>query len=142
MAFGTLTLAVMTVGSDVIIRPEVFLVIHFFLALGEVIVGSMVVAFILQVTPKNIEAFSVSLFSVAIALSGVVSAVFSTSIAVEKGQAITQSIVQNLYGDYFALLTMMAVAMVAVALSASWLIKKMLGKGKPESADELQLAES
>ncbi|BDY04621.1 MFS transporter [Ferrimonas sp. YFM] len=142
MAFGTLTLAVMTVGTDVVIRPEVFLVIHFFQALAEVIVGSMVVAFILQVTPKHIEAFSVSLFSVSIALSGVVSAVFSTSIAVEKGQEITQSIVQNLYGDYFGMLTLMAVVMVAVAFSASQLIKKMLGKEELEPAGELQQAES
>ncbi|ABV36101.1 putative transport protein, PTR2 family [Shewanella sediminis HAW-EB3] len=126
IAFGILTLAVMTVGSDVIIRPEVFLVIHFFLAFAEVIVGSMVVAFILSVAPKHIEAFSVSLFSVATALSGVVGAVFSTSIAVEKGQAITQEIVRSLYGDYFGILTIMAVVMVGVAFAASKLIKKML----------------
>ncbi|GGI70993.1 peptide MFS transporter [Shewanella gelidii] len=126
IAFGILTLAVMTIGEDVIIRPEVFLAIHFFQALAEVIVGSMVVAFILSVTPKHIEAFSVSLFSVATALSGVVGAVFSTSIAVEKGQAITQDIVQNLYGDYFGMLTLMAVVMVAVAFAASKLIEKML----------------
>lgn len=127
IAFGILTLAVMTVGEDVVIRPEVFLAIHFFQALAEVIVGSMVVAFILSVAPKHIEAFSVSLFSVATALSGVVGAVFSTSIAVEKGQAITQEIVQNLYGDYFGMLTIMAVVMVAVAFAASKLIKAMLG---------------
>ncbi|MBE7214200.1 oligopeptide:H+ symporter [Shewanella benthica] len=127
IAFGILTLAVMTVGTDVVIRPEVFLAIHFFLALAEVIVGSMVVAFILSVAPKRIEAFSVSLFSVAMALSGVVGAVISTTIAVEKGQEITQDLVQNLYGDYFLLLTIMAVVMVGVAFAASRLIKKMIG---------------
>lgn len=128
IAFGILTLAVMSVGPEAVIRPEVFLAIHFFQAFAEVIVGSMVVAFILSVAPKHIENFSVSLFSVAIALSGIVGAVFSTSIALEKGQAITQEIVQTVYGDYFSLLTMLAVAMVLVAFFASFIIRKMLEK--------------
>lgn len=68
IAFGILTMAVMGVGEDAIIRPEVFLLIHFFQAFAEVIVGSLVVAFILSVAPKHIEGFSVSLFSVAMAL--------------------------------------------------------------------------
>ncbi|MGF1756640.1 MFS transporter [Photobacterium sagamiensis] len=134
IAFGILTAAVMSVGPDVIIRPEVFLAIHFFQALAEVIVGSMVVAFILSVAPKHIENFSVSLFSVAIALSGIVGAVFSTSIALEKGQEITQEIVQTVYGGYFSTLTVLAVVMVAVALLASRVIRVML-KSSEESQD-------
>ena len=134
IAFGILTMAVMGVGEDAVIRPEVFLAIHFFQALAEVIVGSLVVAFILSVAPKHIENFSVSLFSVAIALSGIVGAVFSTSIALEKGQEITQEIVQTVYGDYFSMLTMLAVVMVAVALLASRVIRKML-KSSEEAAD-------
>ncbi|MGL6260315.1 peptide MFS transporter [Vibrio sp. WXL103] len=126
IAFGILTMAVSTVGEDVVIHPEIFLAIHFFQAFAEVVVGSLVVAFILSVAPKHIENFSVSLFSVAMALSGIIGAVFSTSIALEKGQVITQDIVQNVYGDYFQLLTILAVVMVGVALGASWLIKKML----------------
>lgn len=128
IAFGILTLTVKSIGTDVIIRPEMFLVIHFFQAFAEVIVGSMVIAFILSVTPKSIENFSVSLFSVSIALSGIVGAVFSTSIALEKGQKITQEIVQNIYGGYFATLTFWAVVMVGVALLSSLLIKKMLAE--------------
>ncbi|NVN81197.1 MULTISPECIES: peptide MFS transporter [unclassified Vibrio] len=134
IAFGILTMAVTTVGDDVLIRPEVFLAIHFFLAFGEVIVGSMVVAFILSVAPKHIENFSVSLFSVAIALSGIVGAVFSTSIALEKGQEITQEIVQTVYGDYFQMLTVLAVVMVGIAMAASFIIRKMLEAAK--AADE------
>ena len=130
IAFGILTMAVLNVGEDVIIRPEVFLAIHFFQAFAEVIVGSMVVAFILSVAPKHIENFSVSLFSVAIAMSGIVGAVFSTSIALEKGQEITQEIVQTVYGDYFSLLTGLAVVMVVVAFMASFVIRKMLEKSK------------
>lgn len=126
IAFGILTMAVTNIGSDVIIRPEVFLAIHFFQAFAEVIVGSLVVAFILSVAPKQIENFSVSLFYVAMALSGIVGAVFSTSIALEKGQQITQKIVQNVYGSYFELLTVMAVVLVIVAIICSVIIKKML----------------
>ncbi|PVZ71943.1 peptide MFS transporter [Pelagibaculum spongiae] len=138
IAFGILTLAVLGVSEDAVIRPEIFLAIHFFQAFAEVVVGSLVVAFILSVTPKHIENFSVSLFSVAIALSGIVGAVFSTSIALEKGQKITQEIVQNTYGDYFMLLTVLAVVMAALAMVASEVIRKMLDAAeanKPESED-------
>jgi amino acid/peptide:H+ symporter len=126
IAFAILTLAVKNISSDIIIRPEIFLVIHFFQAFAEVIVGSMVVAFILSVAPKYIENFAVSLFSVSIALSGIVGAVFSTAIALEKDQKITQEIVQNVYGAYFSTLTIWAVVMVGVALLASVIIRKML----------------
>jgi dipeptide/tripeptide permease len=126
IAFAILTIAVKSIGSDIIIRPEIFLIIHFFQAFAEVIVGSMVVAFILSVAPKNIENFTVSLYSVSIALSGIVGAVFSTSIALPKDQTITQEIVQKVYGDYFSTLTLWALVMVIVALVASFLIRKML----------------
>lgn len=130
IAFGILTFAVKNIGPDVILRPEIFLVIHFFQAFAEVIVGSMVVAFILSVAPKHIESFSVSLFSVAIALSGIVGAVFSTSIALDKDQQITQQIVKDVYGGYFSTLSIWAVVMVGVALLASVLIRKMLAASK------------
>jgi amino acid/peptide:H+ symporter len=126
IAFGILTFAVKNIGSDIIIRPEVFLVIHFFQAFAEVIVGSMVVSFILSVAPKKIENFSVSLFSVSIALSGIVGAVFSTSIAFEKNQLIGQEMVKNVYGSYFSMLTIWAMVMVGVALLSSLIIRKMI----------------
>jgi dipeptide/tripeptide permease len=140
IAFGILTVAVLNVGEDVIIRPEVFLAIHFFQAFAEVIVGSMVVAFILSVAPKHIENFSVSLFFVAIAMSGIVGAVFSTSIAMEKGQAITQEVVKTVYGDYFSLLTGLAVVMVIAAFIASFIIRKMLEKSK--EAEDMATAQA
>lgn len=143
IAFGILAAAVLAVGEDVIIRPEVFLVIHFFQAFAEVIVGSLVVAFILSVAPKHIENFSVSLFSVAIALSGIVGAVFSTSIALEKGQAITQEIVRDVYGSYFSMLTILAVVMVVVAMVASVVIRKMLERAKDDdSSQDMKLSEA
>jgi amino acid/peptide:H+ symporter len=130
IAFGILTFAVKTIGSDVVIRPEVFLAIHFFQAFSEVIVGSLVVSFILSVAPKYIENFSVSLFSVSVALSGIVGAVFSTTIALEKDQTISQQIVQDVYGSYFGTLTFWAVVMVAVAMLSSVVIRKMLARAK------------
>jgi len=138
IAFGILTMAVMGVGENAIIRPEVFLLIHFFQAFAEVIVGSLVVAFILSVAPKHIENFSVSLFSVAMALSGIIGAVFSTSIAQEKGHVITQEFVQTVYGSYFQLLTVLAVVMVAVAFVASFIIRKMLESSKQAEDTELK----
>lgn len=126
IAFAILTFAVKNIGEDIIIRPEVFLLIHFFQAFAEVIVGSMVIAFILSVVPKHIENFSVGLKSVAISLSGIIGAVLSTSISLEKGQTITQDIVQTVYGDYFTSLTIWAIVMVGVALIASAIIRKMI----------------
>lgn len=67
-----------------------------------------------------------SLFSVAIALSGIVGAALSTNIALEKGQQLTQHIAQTMYGEYFQLLTVMAVVMIGVALAASKVIHNML----------------
>ena len=142
IAFGILAASVLTIGEDVIIRPEVFLVIHFFQAFAEVIVGSLVVAFILSVAPKRIENFSVSLFSVAIALSGIVGAVFSTSIALDKGQEITQEIVRDVYGSYFGTLTILAVVMVVVALIASFVIRKMLASANSDDTQDMQLSEA
>lgn len=130
IAFGILTSAVKNISSDLIIRPEMFLLIHFFQAFAEVIVGSMIVAFILAVVPKQIENFAVSLFSVAVALSGIIGAVFSTAIALEKGQVITQEIVQRVYGGYFSTLTVWAVVMVGVALLSSVVIRQMISASK------------
>lgn len=126
IAFAILTVAVKNIDSDVILCPEIFLVIHFFQAFAEVIVGSLVVAFILSVAPKAIEAFSVSLISVAISLSGIIGAVFSTTISIDKNQKITQEIVRTVYGDYFGTLTIYAVIMVLIALICTRIIRKLL----------------
>ena len=136
IAFGILTMAVKGVGDDVTISPDVFLVIHAFLAFGEVIVGSLVVAFILSVAPKKIEGFSVSLFYIAMALSGIIGAVISGSIAMEKGQEVTQQFVQSVYGDYFSMLTVAAVAMVVVALISSVIVRKMINVAEKSDVTE------
>lgn len=131
IAFGVLTMAVLGIGEDVVIRPEIYLIVHFFQAFAEVIIGTLVVAFILSVAPKAISNFSVSLFTLAMALAGIIGAVFSTNIALEKGQELTQELAKSLYGDYYMLLTILAVVMVVVAFIASFIISKML-----KAADE------
>ena len=140
ISFGILTLAVTNVGQDAIISPNVFFSVYAFMSIGEVIVGSFVVAFVLSVAPKAIENFSVSLFYIAQALSGILGAVVSTSVALEKGQQVTQQVVQNLYGNYFQLLTILAVVMIVVALICSAIIRKMLKSADEHHAIELQAA--
>ena len=81
-----------------------------------------------------------SFFYVVRALSGILGAVFSTSIALDKGQTITQEIVQQVYGDYFFLLTALAIFMVAIAFISSFIIRKML-KAADEYADDSNLEE-
>lgn len=126
IAFAIFTLSLLNIGEEVIVRPEVFLLVHFFQAFAEVIVGSLVVAYILSVAPKSISSFSVSLFMVAMAVSGVIGAVFSTNIALEKGVQLTQAMAVESYGGFYMTLTLFAVAITIVAFISSVVIKKML----------------
>ncbi|MBR9726922.1 peptide MFS transporter [Shewanella intestini] len=136
ISFGLLAFFMKNIGPSVSLTPEVFLLVHFFQAFAEVIVGSFVVAFILSVTPKQIESFSVSLFSVAVAVSGILGAVISTFIALEKDQKLTQTIVQNVYGDFFIMLSELAVVMVVIAFISSFMIRKMLAAA--DKAEQLE----
>jgi len=72
------------------------------------------------------------LFSVALALSGIVGAALSKYIALEKGQVLTQEIIQNVYGSYFSTLTIWAFVLVGVALISSHIIRKMLAASAEE----------
>ena len=126
IAFAIMTAALLNIGEDVVLRPEVFLLVHFFQAFAEVIVGSLVVAYILSVAPKAISSFSVSLFMVAMAFSGIVGAVLSTHIALDKGAKLTQAIAVESYGGFFMALTVFAVVLTVVAFVSSRIIKKML----------------
>lgn len=131
IAFAYLTYAVKSVGPDLTLSPEDFLIVHFFQAFAEVIVGSLVIAFILKVAPKHIQGFSVSMFMVAMALSGVVGAAISKSIALEKGAELTQDIAVNTYGGFYQMLTTWALGLVVVTFICSFIIGKML-----KAADE------
>ncbi|MBS9777413.1 MAG: MFS transporter [Gammaproteobacteria bacterium] len=125
-AFAYLTFVLKTVGDDLTLSPENFLVVHFFQAFAEVIVGSLVVAFILKVAPKHIHGFGVSMFMVAMALSGIIGAVISKSIALEKGAELTHDVVVNTYGGFFQMLTIAAIALVFITFICSFIITKML----------------
>ncbi|KOO12490.1 hypothetical protein AKJ18_23670, partial [Vibrio xuii] len=74
--------------------------------------------------------------------SGIIGAVFSTSIALDKGQEVTKEIVQTVYGEYFQLLTILAIVMVVISILASLLIKKMLASAKAGQGPELATAQS
>jgi len=126
VSFGILTMAMKNIDSSIIIQPEIFLLVYFFKAIAEVLVCSVVVTFILSMTPQKIESLSVSLFSVAISLSGILGAVFSTSIAQKSDQSITKEFVQNTYGDYFQTLTLAAIMMIFVSALSSILVRKLL----------------
>lgn len=126
IAFAILTLALRGINEEVTLRPEVFLLVHFFQAFAEVIVGSLVVAFILSVAPKALSSFSVSLFMVAMALSGIIGAVFSTYIALDKDTQLTQAIAADVYGGFFMWLTIFAIFFTVIAFLSSIVIKKML----------------
>ena len=130
LAFGLLTYAINSVGPNLSIRSEMFFMVHGLQGIAEVIVGSLVVAFILSVTPKQIEGFAVSLYSIAVAVSGIIGAVFSTSIAMEKGQLLTLEFIHGTYGPYFFKLTIFAVFLVAVAIGCSFVITSLLKKAK------------
>ena len=90
----------------------------------------MVVAFILSVAPKQIENFAVSIYSIAVAVSGIIGTVFSTTVAMEKGKVLTLEFVHTIYGDYFYKLTVLAVFLVILAIACSFIITKMLDKAK------------
>lgn len=131
IAFAYLTYEVKNVGSDLKLSPEVFLVVHFFQAFAEVIIGSLVVAFILSVVPKRISSFSVSMFMVSMALSGILGAEISKMIALEKGAELTRDIAVNTYGGFYQMLTVWAIGLVVVTFICSFIISKML-----KAADE------
>ncbi|ABQ14037.1 peptide MFS transporter [Dichelobacter nodosus] len=141
IAFGFFTFCIYTIGDKLVLRPEVFLVVHFFQAFGEVIIASLVVAYILSVAPKNISAFAVSLFMISIALSGIIGAVFSTNVALEKGEVLTRELVIARYGSYYLTLTIWAVIFTVIAFASSILTKKILHAADRWEAEHPELAD-
>lgn len=126
IAFGISTVVVKGIGADLTISPNLFLLINLFQAFAEVVIGSLVVSFIVENAPKAYSSFSVSMNMVATSLGGMLAAVFSTQVALEKGQKLTQDFAMNTYGDFFMLLTVLAIGMAVVAFFGSFAIKKML----------------
>ncbi|MCQ6453747.1 major facilitator superfamily transporter, partial [Vibrio parahaemolyticus] len=61
----------------------------------------------------------------------------SSSIAMEKGEEITLEIVVTVFGDYFQLVSVLAVVMVAIAMAASVVIRNMVVGGKDSEAQAL-----
>lgn len=130
IAFGLLTFGVKSIGEDLILTPEFFLLVNMFQAFAEVIIGSLIVSFILATAPQKYSSFSVSMNMVAVSLSGMIGAIISTNVALEKGQTLTQAFIVETYGGFFATLTWVAIAMVLVAFACSFIIKKWLQKAQ------------
>lgn len=130
VAFGILTFGVRSIGKELILSPEFFMVVNAFQAFAEVIMGSLVVSFILATAPQKHSSFSVSMNMVAMSLSGMLGAIFSTSIALEKGQELTQEFAVQTYGGFFGTLTVLAIVISVVAFGFSFLIKKWLKKAE------------
>lgn len=126
IAFGLSTYMVKNIGADLVTSPNMFFWINAFQAFAEVVIGSLVVSFIVENAPKAYSNFSVSMNMVATSLGGMLAAVFSTHVALEKGQKLTQDFAVNTYGDFFMLLTVLAIGMAVVAFAGSFAIKKML----------------
>lgn len=63
---------------------------------------------------------------VAMAFSGIVGAVLSTHIALDKGAKLTQAIAVESYGSFFMALTVFALLLTVVAFVSSRVIRKML----------------
>lgn len=136
IAFGILTWGVRSIGTDLVLTPELFLMVNLFQAFAEVIIGSLVISFILEVAPAHHASFSVSMNMVAMSLSGMIGAIVSTQVALEKGQQLTQQFAVETYGGFFGLLTVLAVVMVAVAFVCSIVVKKWLAKAKELEAQQ------
>ena len=126
IAFGILTWVVKGVQPDLVISPDMFLLINLFQAFAEVVIGSLVVSFIVENAPKAYSSFSVSMNMVATSLGGMLAAVFSTQVALDKGQKLTRDFAINTYGEFFMTLTVLAVAMAVIAFAGAFAIKKML----------------
>ncbi len=126
IAFGILTWVVKGIQPDLVISPDMFLLINLFQAFAEVVIGSLVVSFIVENAPKAYSSFSVSMNMVATSLGGMLAAVFSTQVALDKGQKLTRDFAINTYGEFFMTLTVLAVAMAVVAFAGAFAIKKML----------------
>ncbi|ABQ13796.1 peptide MFS transporter [Dichelobacter nodosus] len=133
IAFAFLAFCLKNVSEDMTMRPEVFLIVHGFQAFGEVIIGSLVVAYILRVVPKEISGFSVSLFMVAMACSGVLGAAVSKAVALKPGETLTQELINNRYGNFYISLTIAALVFMVLCFLSSIMITRMLKK-----ADEIE----
>ena len=108
ITFGLLTYALTTLHGYQFIKPEFFLLTYFFFAFSEVILGSQVVVFILSIAPKETANFSASLYSLAVAVSGIFGTTLATTITKHNPAEVSQSDVAHLFGHYFLLLAISA----------------------------------
>ena len=129
IAFGVLGMSTGHIGADGKVAAEWLMVVHFFQSIAELIVGALGVGFIFEMMPRHLAAFGVGMRAVTLSLSGILSAVIATKIALPKDLVLTPEVVNSVYTPFFYKLSVMAVVMAFVTLGLSRVIGKMIAKG-------------
>ncbi|WP_461537105.1 peptide MFS transporter [Spongorhabdus nitratireducens] len=130
IAFGLLALSTQFVSEEGKISADWVMMVHFFQAIAELIVGALGAGFILEMVPKSVSAFAVGLRAVTLSLSGILAAVISTKIALPKDVELTSEIINGVYTGYFTNLALAAVGMAFVTLFLSKIIARLVAKGE------------
>ena len=130
MAFGLLALSTQFINENSKISADWIMMVHFFQAVAELIVGALGVGFILEMVPKTLSAFAMGLRAVTLSLSGILAAVISTKIALPKDIELTAEIVNSVYTGYFTKLALAALVMAVVTFMLSKVIARLVAKGE------------
>ncbi|PJE80023.1 Dipeptide and tripeptide permease A [invertebrate metagenome] len=130
MAFGVLALSTQFVGADGKVAADWVLWANFLQSTAELIVGALGAGYIFQLVPERMSAFAIGLRSVALSLSGILAASMSTSIALPKGQIITQTVIDAVYAGYFFKLAVMALVMAVLTFILARIITRLVKKGE------------
>ncbi|MCJ8349063.1 peptide MFS transporter [Moritella sp.] len=136
IAFTLLGLSSESMGPDGKISANWILLVHFFQAGAEVIVGALGAGFIFEMVPRYLAAFSVGLRAVAISLSGILAAVIATKIALPKDIVFTPEVVEAVYTGYFYMLAQIAAFMSVLTFALSRFIQGLVTRGEALEAEE------
>ncbi|QUM75786.1 peptide MFS transporter [Moritella sp. 24] len=136
IAFTLLGLSSENIGPDGKISANWILLVHFFQAGAEVIVGALGAGFIFEMVPRHLAAFSIGLRAVAISLSGILAAVIATKIALPKDIIFTPEVVEAVYTSYFYMLAQIAAFMSILTFALSRFIQGLLARGEALEAEE------
>ncbi|WP_252179367.1 oligopeptide:H+ symporter [Endozoicomonas sp. 4G] len=130
IGFSLLALSTQHMNEAGKISANWILMVHFFQAIAELIVGALGAGFLFQMAPKDLSAFTMGMRSIALSLSGLFAARLSTSIALPKDIEFTQSVVESAYYDYFLKLAIFAGIMVFVTIFLSRVINRLVEKSR------------
>ncbi len=141
-AFGLLALSTQAIGEDGKFSANWIVMVHFFQAVAELIVGALGAGFIMEMVPKTVSAFAIGLRAVTLSLSGILAAVISTKIALPKDIELTAEVINNVYTGYFTNLSLAAVLLFGVTLILSKVIQALIAKSEFAEAQEAELKQA